>query len=204
MKKSPYDIFDNKPPEKQLPRVLIDLDGVIRNFVGSLERVYTREFPTHKIQPITSRRLEDFFPIAEKIYDFMENGHIKEIMEDADAYPGAIEALEKWKNKFEIVIATAQPDLSRSATIVWIGKNHIPTNEIAITYHKDQLNGLALLDDFTENLESFAATGRLAVCLDQPWNKKWKGARVLSVEQFFELVETKILNSQSENGNELT
>jgi 5'(3')-deoxyribonucleotidase len=192
MKKSPIDIFDVKPEPQDLPRVLIDLDGVIRDFVGSLVKVYKNKYPKHDIKPITSRRLEDFFPIGEGIYHFIENGNIQEIMEDAEAYPGTIEILHKWKTKFEIVVATAQPEFSRNSTILWIGKNNIPTNEIHISYNKSSLNGMALLDDFSDNLADFAATGRIAVCLDQAWNLDWKGPRVKTVNEFFIYLQSKI------------
>ena len=64
----------------------------------------------------------------------------------------------------------------------------MPTNEIHITKTKERIDGIALLDDFEENLEAFAATGRLAVCMNQPWNQSWIGPRVDSVGEFFEMV----------------
>jgi 5'-nucleotidase len=192
-KKSEIDIFENQPEILDIPKVVLDLDGVVRDFVGRLKKIYKKFYPEHEIKPITSRRLEEFFPIGENIYRFIKNGLVKEIMEEADPYPGSIEALNRWKNKFEIVVATAQPEISRAATFVWIGKFNIPTNEIVITFDKSKIEGIALLDDFIDNLTSFASTGRLAVCLDQPWNQEWQGPRVKNVDQFFEYVRDNLL-----------
>lgn len=188
--------FDQKPARNNKPRVLVDLDGVVRDFIGSLIDVYTDVYPDHSILPVTSRRLEDFFPIGEKIYQFMKTGYIERIMENAAAYPGALEALQLWQNEFEIVIVTAQPDDIRASTYIWIGKNKLASNEVHISYFKSQIEGFALLDDFIDNLDDFAQTGRLAICLDQPWNQEWKGPRVKSVEEFFQYLQTMRYNQE--------
>ncbi len=174
--------------ERSKPRVIIDVDGVLRDFVASLKEIYRREFPEHEIKPVTSHNLEEFFPIGKEIYEFMDNLHAWEILENAPAYPGAVEALQRWENDFEIVIATAQPPEGRAPTLAWLAKHRVPTNEIHITFDKQKIDGVALLDDFIDNLEKFEATGRLAVCLEQPWNQKWTGLRVSSVDEFFSLI----------------
>ncbi len=112
---------------------------------------------------------------------------------NAPPYPGAIEALRKWEDKSEIVIVTAQPPEFRYPTFAWIGNHAIPTNEVKIIYEKHTVDGIALLDDFPDNLELFAKTNRLAVCLDQPWNQHdWEGPRVKTVDEFFQLVQKRI------------
>ena len=171
------------------PRLLIDLDGVIRDFIEGLRSVYNREYPDHVIKDILSRDLHEFFPIGKDIYEFLKQKYGEEILLKAPPFPGSIEALRKWENIFEIVIVTAQPPEWRYATYSWIGNYSIPTNEIKIIYEKHTVPGYALLDDFIENLELFAKTKRLAVCMDQPWNQEWRGARVKTVEEFFQLVE---------------
>ncbi|MCB0260034.1 MAG: hypothetical protein KDI38_03140 [Calditrichaeota bacterium] len=168
--------------------VLIDVDGVLRDFIGSLSAVYRREYPGHVIKPVDSRKLEDFYPIGRGIYEFMDNTFAREILEDAPVFPGAVEVLHRWEDTFDIVIATAQPPEGRYPTLSWLGKHRVPANCIHFTYHKHLLEGFALLDDFTDNLENFAASGRLAVCFDQPWNRRWKGPRVNTVEEFFQVV----------------
>ncbi len=180
--------LDIKPSIAKKPRVLIDLDGVVRDFIGSLVRAYKRQYPNHEILPINSRRLEDFFPIGPDIYKFTEPGAIEKIIEDAPAYPGALEALSEWNEEFDIVIVSAQPEMSKSSTFVWVGKSGIPTNEVHITYDKSAIDGIALLDDYVDNLQEFEQTNRLAVCLDQPWNQEWNGPRVKSVSEFFQFI----------------
>ena len=196
--KNTINLIDIKSRRETKPRVLIDLDGVIRDFVGSLIRVYKKEYPDHEVLPIRSRKLEDFFPIGRDIYRFIESGYLNEIMENADPYPGAIETLFKWQSEFDIVIVTAQPEQSRASTFKWIGKNDLPTNEVIITYYKSEIPGIALLDDFIDNLEEFKKTGRFAVCMDQPWNQHWSGPRVKSMHEFFELIQARLFDNKSQ------
>jgi 5'(3')-deoxyribonucleotidase len=184
--------FDIKPDKAVRERVLIDLDGVVRDFVTSLVNVYQREHPDHIVKPVISRKLEDFFPLGENIYKFLEDGFIREVMEEAPAYPGALDALHKWQNDFDIVIVTAQPAAIKASTYIWIGKNNLATSEVHITYNKADIDGIALLDDFPENLQEFSDTGRLAVCLDQPWNQQYEGIRVKTVDEFFRYVKAAI------------
>lgn len=178
--------------KKTKTRVLIDLDGVIRDFIKSVESVYKREYPDHVIKQVVSRDLHNYFPIGPAINEFIKNKFGDEILLNAPEYPGAVEALCKWEDAFEMVIVTAQPADWRYSTYSWIGNHHLPVNEVKIIYEKHTVEGFALLDDFPENLDLFAQTGRLAVCMDQPWNQDWKGERVKTVDQFFELVHRQI------------
>nr|NIW46198.1 hypothetical protein [Gammaproteobacteria bacterium]NIX57255.1 hypothetical protein [candidate division Zixibacteria bacterium] len=122
----------------------------------------------------------------------------REILEEALAYPGAIEALRRWENEFDMVIATTQPPAGRAPTFTWIARHDLPVDEVHITAHKYRIPGIALLDDFEDNLNHFQATGRLAVCLDQPWNLQWEGPRVGSPDEFFAYVWDYIHNRDSD------
>lgn len=176
------------PAPRDRARLLIDVDGVLRDFIGSLSRVYRREYPHHTIRYVDSRRLEDFYPLGKDIYAFMDEQFAREILEDAPVIGDGIAAMARWEERFHLVIATNQPPEGRYPTLSWLGRHRVPANEIHIVRDKHRLDGVALLDDFIDNLEAFAATGRLAVCFDQPWNRDWNGPRVRSVEEFFEMM----------------
>ncbi|MGH1363803.1 MAG: 5' nucleotidase, NT5C type [Calditrichia bacterium] len=169
-------------------RLLIDVDGVLRDFIGSLTQVYKREHPGHVVGEVDSRRLEDFYPIGKAIYSFMDEQFAGEILRDAPALKGAADSMRRWEAKFELCIATNQPPAGRFPTLEWLGKHHIACNTVYIKRDKYLLDGYALLDDFVDNLTAFEATGRLAVCLDQPWNQHWDGPRVSDVDSFFAYV----------------
>ena len=171
--------------ERKKERVIIDVDGVLRDYVAPLNIVYRREYPTHDILPVTDWALEHFYPLGKGIYEFIDTRFADEILENAPAYPGAITALRDWEDRFEIVIATSQPPEHRYPTLAWLGKHRVPASEVHITYEKQRVPGFALLDDYPVNLHKFEATGRLAVCMDRPWNQDYTGPRVKSVGEFF-------------------
>lgn len=185
---------------KEKSRVIIDVDGVLRDFIASLVAVYLREYPDHKVSLIASRKLHECFPLGEKIYEFMDETFAWEILAEAPPYPGAIESLQNWRHEFDIVIASNQPPLGKAPTLVWLGTHHVPTNEIHLTAEKQLLSGAAILDDFVDNLEKFASTGRLAVCMDRPWNHNWRGPRVETVDDFFYLVSEYLKETDFDEG----
>ena len=182
-------------------RVLLDLDGVIRDFVSGLITVYRRVYPDHAVNFVGSRNLEDFFPIGMDIYRFIDD-HLDDILIGAPEYEGAIAAIHKWNKYFEPVIVTAQPRGWKYPTFIWLGQHKVPTNEIHVRFDKHNVAGVAILEDFVDNLEAFRATGRLAVCIDRPWNQSWDGPRVRTVDEFFEYV-WNVVNAKTENIKEV-
>ncbi|GAB4181503.1 MAG: hypothetical protein Kow00108_18190 [Calditrichia bacterium] len=173
-------------------RVLVDLDGVIRDFIGGVSIIYKKYYPEHTIKPVISRDLHLFFEIGFDIYDFIFE-HYDQITNKIVPYPGAIESLNVHSEKYDIVIATSQESWGVNVTYQWIEKYKLPVRDIIISDTKEELEGIALLDDWELNIEKFNATGRMGVCYEQPWNSKWNnGHKVKTIDNFFELIEKQI------------
>jgi len=49
----------------------VDVDGVLRDFEKQVRKVYKQVYPSHEIKPFVAWELHRFFPIGEKIYDFI-------------------------------------------------------------------------------------------------------------------------------------
>ena len=171
-------------------KVLIDIDGVLRNYMGYVYRLYRREYPDHEIKPVQSWSMAEYFPIGEDIYDFIFNIHAEEITANAEPFEGAIESIRKHINEFDIAIVSAQNEKGIFGTLEWLAKHKVPVREYHFCFEKEKIPGDALLDDAPHNLEAFAATNRLAVARKQPWNQVWQGPKVDSVEDFFEYVKS--------------
>lgn len=171
-------------------RVLIDVDGVLRNFDKSVRKCYKEIYPNHKLPDTTeSWSLHKTYPIGQDIYKFVWEDHPFDIFAKAEEYEGSIDSLINWSNRYEIVITTSQPLSSLHPTLIWLGEKMVPTNEIHIVSEKYLVDGKFLLDDAPHNLKSFSKHGKVAVCMDRPWNQEWGGLRVYSIEGFFKLME---------------
>ena len=66
---------------------------------------------------------------------------------------------------------------------MWLGKNGFLPDFIHIARFdrgdndKSCYDANILIDDKVENLMSWTAAGKLAICFTQPWNKEWIGLR---------------------------
>jgi 5'(3')-deoxyribonucleotidase len=173
-------------------RVLIDLDGVIRDFIGGVSTVYSQYYPDHEVKPVKSRELHEFYPIGYDIYNFIFEHH-REWSEASGILPGAREAIQQYRDRYEIIIATSQEEWGIEDVYDWLDKHEVYYDDVVISFEKHLLDGIALLDDYEQNVEQFQKTGRLGVCFSQQWNQHWNnGFKVSSIEEFFELVKTKI------------
>lgn len=170
-------------------RVAIDIDGVLRNFTGSVGKVYAREFPDHKVEPITEWGIHKFFPIGEAIYDFVFKAHAEEIFTKAEAYRGAATFMRTLKaRKHEVWIVTSQPAGQEGYTIQWLRDNGIVYDSIAFTNSKPVVDCDIFLDDGTHNLTAIRDAGKFAVALDRPWNSGYTGLRVKTYREFLDLL----------------
>jgi 5'(3')-deoxyribonucleotidase len=169
-------------------KVLIDIDGVLRNYMGYVYELYKREYPEHTVKSVESWSMAEYFPIGEEIYEFIFELHAEEITAKAEPFEGAIESLRGHLNEFDIAIVSAQNEKGIYGTLEWLAKHKVPVREYHFCFEKENIDGDALLDDAPHNLEAFAGTGRLAVARKQPWNRGWEGPKVNSVEEFFKYV----------------
>ncbi len=170
--------------------MLIDLDGVIRDWVTGLILTYKEFYPDHEIKAINSRFIQNSFPIGKEIEQFIKENN-EQLILNAPPYPDSLESLNYWSKKYDLVIVTSQEDYAIHDTMNWIDRYQLPVKDVVITFNKEKVSGIALLDDFVYNLEKFSENGGLSVCFDQPWNKEWNGLRVKTLYEYFTLIENR-------------
>ncbi len=174
-------------------RISIDVDGVLRDFVGKLEEVFDRVYPftcdpANWHIPVTKYDIAEFFSIGDEIHDFAFKDHAREIFLEAKPYPGAMEFMDKLFRDHTIIIATAQSNTSLIMyTTEWLDLHSIPYHEFYATLNGSKnVQADILLDDYTKNLVNFEGYGKGAICMDRPWNQDWKGHRVYTFEEFID------------------
>lgn len=175
-------------------RIAIDIDGVLRDFVGQVNTVFDIQHPNGWRKPVTKYGLPEFYSIGKEIYDMAFNKYPVEVYVLAPAYPGAKKMLEDLKNDgHTIVIATSQPNKQvLRHTLAWLHLNEIPYDEfygVLRLASKANVKATILLDDYIKHLEEFPG---YAIAYAQPWNEEWEtkydGRRVDTYQRFVEFI----------------
>lgn len=167
-------------------RLGIDIDGVLRDFMGQLTKIYKEKYPTHQIKPQTQYELAPSFLIGDEIYKFSFETYANEILGFAQPYDGALEFLDELKNHFDqhVVLISYQPtDLTKIITKGWLIRNKVPYDEFYLAKEKWRVACDLYLDDYTKNLEELKDHGKFAICMDRPWNQDWKDERIFKYEE---------------------
>jgi len=181
--------------------IAIDVDGVVRDFVGALTKVYLQEYPNHKdyVKPVQTWGLHKYFPIGKDIYDFAYDKRVKEVFyEEATPYDGVIEGLEKLKEMgHSLIFLTHQNKKSAEWTIKWIQYYEIPYTLIDIVYENHNGNGSngkehtdydIYIDDSPDNIERLVAAGKHVVRMVRPWNEGKNLGEAYAVNKFEDFV----------------
>jgi len=171
-------------------RVGLDLDGVIRDFIGKLNKCYDRDFPGEsRSEVVRTWGLEDSYSIGKAIYQYAFHDNAKEIYSEAEPYPLSIHFANWLNDNYELHIITSQPNrFCFKGTSLWLLK-HLPNiRNIHFTSLKYTVNVDLLIDDYHKNLEEFREHGGISVCIDRPWNQQWDGDRGATYEDIKDIV----------------
>jgi 5'(3')-deoxyribonucleotidase len=174
-------------PAKEIE--LIDIDDVLRDFHNFLNFVWNREHPNNKVtnSPLTWD-LKSIY--GKEIIEFYSEKHAEEIYTKALPLQGAIPFMYKLADLKIIYLISTQPNKkTEEYTRYWIRKKEIPFKELIFTHDKSIIKADYLLDDAVHNLERVAIMKNAKpVCFDRPWNKSWKGPRVKTHLEFYDIV----------------
>ena len=110
-------------------RIGIDVDGVLRNFDGSVIRKIRETHPelVDKVRPVIEWDVESWLPFwpAEESYRYIFEENYQDIFENAPTCRDAKEywnELQDWakNNKHELVLISAQESQCLAATLSWL------------------------------------------------------------------------------------
>lgn len=188
-------------------RILIDCDGVLRNFVGSVKRVIIRELPEYKDELHRLPGNWDFrswltFWTEEESEDFIFGKHYYDIFAHAEPFPEATEdwpTLKEWasKNNNELVLVSAQRDQTVIPTTFWLADNSFDFKEIHYTKEKWKVGGDVLIDDSPAKLNQFkkkSVSSGDAICFKRNWNTELHNTfwSINRLNDIIDLVENKL------------
>jgi 5'(3')-deoxyribonucleotidase len=185
-------------------KIGIDIDGVLRDFVGELKRVYKIHNPDWIDVEITDYDLTLFF--GEGIYDFMYKRHWSiflsaKLLGDGEPWGSARVFCQILKSTgHNLFFISTQPySESLMSTIDWMNHNlfgfdpyktNYPIQEnLIFTKHKELFTNLdVLIDDCTENLEKARAAGIYPICFKQSYNEDFTGFRSNNYNEILEQI----------------
>jgi len=157
-------------PEKKI--FLVDLDGVIANFVaGSIEAC---ELPLRE----EDVQQWDYYEPYMTRYEFWRRIHEhKYFWEDLPVYPVSYELVDDLESRGDVIFCTdpSGDDDAATGKVKWLKRNGFVTpggNNFVLTHYKHLLAkpGVVLIDDYPANVERFIQHGGEALLFDRPWN----------------------------------
>lgn len=168
-------------------RIGIDIDGVLRDFARRVLTVHAARFPGHRQVKYEDWEysIDENFPDTPDMWKLIYRDHMRDVFEEAEVLPGALEGFKKLqKTKHDVVIVTKQQSHAIQYSLTWLGVNGFNPKEIHVTSDKSTAKVDILLDDHIVNLERVAEFGTLPVAMTQPWNKLWTGEKVSNMMEF--------------------
>jgi len=168
----------------KLPRIILDLDGVVVDFFQRLIAVYNKRYPDDMITvEDINCELEQLGPErASRFIDiFNEPGWFIELK----SLPGAINIVSHYASAGHHILVCTAParyqdgkinGMSAAEKFDWI-QRHLPAwgHKISITRDKEFVDGDILVDDTPHNIIKWCDTHPegIGVLVDQPWNSRW-------------------------------
>jgi 5'(3')-deoxyribonucleotidase len=166
-------------------KILVDVDGIIRNIVPTiidLYKKYDKDFPyTENDIPEL-----DTFELFNKC-DFQKDiciEHATEVFLKSPAYEVEVSNLIFLIGDFEeheFVICSKQQPQNEWLTNAWLDNHGIKIDRI-YTSEKHLVDAEVLIDDCPSNLQKFSKKGK-AICLRRPWNEKYKGTKINTLSE---------------------
>lgn len=161
--------------EKKL-KIAIDVDGVLRNNLGEMVKLYNEAFDDDKrVEDVKDFKTEHSFPrIAAETgvtaSQWFFQMHSKELFLDAKPYDHIAEDIKKLQEIGEVIIVTYQKTyLNKMQTLQWLEKNNVNPDGICFLRDKTSLHADILIDD---NPWNFLGTHvQRGVLIDAPYNE---------------------------------
>ena len=166
-----------KSQSRPLPRVLLDVVGVLADIVSSLVAHLNARYGTgYTLASVTQWEIDHLIPDGD-VRSFWQSFAGSVRASDLPVYPGAIEGVARLQELADVYVVTA--GLSSSRTWMhdreqWLFRHFgIPSKRVVHTSAKHLIVGDVLIDDKFETVVNWAACHPDGVGLlwDRPWNR---------------------------------
>lgn len=181
--------------KKKDTRLIIDVDGVIYNFVDA----FMDRYKYHGGEIPEDWAWDSWAAMNELPNDDIVNhiwNHDTDLFWCGSPYPDAVNALELLNDEYDVVIATAVPFIHVPSRANWM-EEFAPfihrKQQMVITSDKSLVRGDFLVEDHLPHVQKWLTVNGnfTAMCIDRPWNQDsppWYYNRVPSLRYVAELL----------------
>ena len=163
-----------------MKRLGVDIDGVLRNLIPEINKVFEKHYPEY----VEGKVAYDYnfphikMPLKDK-FNVIFNEYPKDVFLKSKPYAGIIEQFQELKswcsnNNIRLICATSQELHLIGLTYSWLGKYNITFEEMHITKNKGAIGLDYIIDDAPHNFENWIKNGNPAenfFLMDRDWNK---------------------------------
>jgi uncharacterized protein len=157
-------------------RIAIDVDSTLHHYWEQLAQAAHRRFgielPYEEQDSWTISRLK-----PKQLQACIAETHTDEVIARAKPYPGAVEAVARWKAAGHFIHVTSHRTTgAHAATERWLEAIGLPYDEVYCSYDKiarcREIGIDVLIDDSPVNLERALDAEIVAATLVHPWNRE--------------------------------
>jgi 5'(3')-deoxyribonucleotidase len=159
--------------------LLLDIDGVQRNLVSTILKIYQREYDpesTVRFEDIKDFNLNLFLPkLPGDVRDVMFKKHAEEVFAYAQPFEESVaDVVKQLQEKYFVHMVTHQFPGNESYAFQWLTTYGVPYDAISFVGDKRLIKGSLLIDDGPHNLDALLSDNREVVCIERPWNASWR------------------------------
>jgi len=171
--------------ENKLPRLSVDVDGCLRNFISSIITTFKKHIPAVKIDVLGNERTNTqdfrFYNITksfknlspEEINQFWIYDHHSEVMVKAPTYDYVQEAISRLRAigyDINIVTDQATDDLLKD-TVKWLKIHKIKYDQMYCTSEKEKVDCDIYIEDKPSTIENIIKSGKKVIVFDHIYNR---------------------------------
>lgn len=182
-------------------KIAIDIDGVLRDFVGAVHQlmIHIGRWDIKEPAPVIDRwEMQDYYKMDRgQFYDLLfRSQYTCQLFASALPYVGAKAFIDRLCDQHQVGLVTSQCYEGAKGTLRWLYCNDIIRPSVHFVFFdrgdfdKTQFGYEILLDDKPSNVQQFLEKGLVGLLYDQPWNRDADMPRVMSYQDFLEIIKT--------------
>ena len=157
-------------------KIAIDIDSTLHHywddFAAAAKHRFGVDLPYEHQVTWTISRLK-----PEQLKACIAETHSERVIGGAEPYPGAVEAIARWKEQGHFIhITSHRATDAHDATTRWLDRVGVPYDELYCSYDKvtrcEEIGIDVLIDDSPVNLQRAIDAGIRGATILHPWNRE--------------------------------